>query len=599
MYKFILLLLMVCIFSSAAYAQAPIPAGPLAGKTVKPLDVEVVSDWLAQAFKKVPITNKDSYVLDKYFIKVSHPEKFNLVVESQDNLRFVSEAVFEKDLPAVISLRCGMSNEYILNDFNDAEMKRYQKILMFAYNDYKELYSETLQINGLAAMRTLWTFKYHFKEEKKDAKKDEKKGESKEEVQKEESVLMVGSLIHLYYLNFRYQFYYEVPASQYYRFRSVYADVVKNSKIRRYKEEDKKVLQNAFKYLAEKKFKEAYKEFEVALKNTPEFYPAIEGKYYSYLSAGKDKEALALLESSQKKFPNIDNFFLKEFDYYKAAKDEENLNKVLKKVFESSLRSPLFYTEAAFYLATKPQVKDKLINALLNHANNIDPLNSMAWVNTAKYFLLKQEFALAEAFYRQVLKLEPATKEIWIYLSEVYQKMPGGSKKAVDALRKLAYLYAEDVDALTLLANALVKDGQVKEAVLVFNKVFSIDPDYIPALSTVGLNMYQMQDYKNALSCFENIHRQKPEDYHVMNYLGMCYYFTGDINKAKALFDKMIAMSPKIDFGYMGLALVNSKQDKLDDALKCLDKVLSLNPDNRYARQMRATVIRDQHNKKK
>ncbi len=597
--KKIILLSLLLAFSITLIlqAQAPLPVGPVKKKVVKALDVKAVSEWLANAFRKVAIVNKKSYKMSKYFSKVKHPEKFNVILNSQDNLRFASVKTFEKDLPAILALRCSMSPDFIKNDFNDDEMKRYVKILRFVYTDYKELYSETLRINGLEAMRTLWTFRYEFKEKKEPGKDDVK--DLKGKIKKPDSVLMVGSMINLYFLNFRYQFLYEVPAKQYYKFRDTFERFVKDTKIRKFGDEDKKFLKNAFKLLAEKKFKKAFTAFEKAVKSNPDFYPALEGKYYSYLGAGKEKDALELLQKCQKKFPDIDNFYLKEFDYYKARKDGESINKLLKKVFESDLRSSLFYTEAAFYLATKPQVKEKLIKALLNLANNIDPLNSMSWTNTAKYFMLKGKYTLAEAFLKQVLKLEPTNKALWIHMSEVYLKIPGMKKKSIDALRKLAYLYSEDVDSLTLLANALVKDNQVKVAVQIFNKVFSLDPDYIPALTTVGLNMYQMKDYKNALNCFENIHKQHPEDFHVMNYTGMCYYFLGKDDKAKKMFNMMIKQKPDIDFGYMGLGLLYARQEKPEKAKKCFDKVLELNPSNRYASQMKATVVRNNFNKKK
>ncbi|MCK5683852.1 tetratricopeptide repeat protein [bacterium] len=597
MKKIILITLLLAFsISVVLQAQAPLPVGPVKKKEVKKLDVKAVSEWLAKAFRKVPVINKKVYNMPKYFAKVKHPEKFNVILRSQDNLRFVSNKTFEKDLPAVLALRCSMSSDYIKNDYNDDELKRYIKILQFVYSDYKELYSETIKINGLDAMRTLWTFKYTFDKKKDNGKTDGKeiKGKKKEV----DSVLMVGAMINVYFLNFRYQFLYEVPAKQYYKFRGTFQKFVKNTKIKKFGDADKNKLKDAFKLLAEKKFKKAFTAFEKAVKSNPDFYPALEGKYYSYLGAGKEKEGLALLQKSQEKFPAIDNFYLKEFDYYKARKDENSINKLLKKVFESDLNSSLFYTEAAFYLATKPQVKEKLIKALLNLANNKDPLNSMAWSNTAKYFMLKGKYIVAEAFLSQVLKLDPTNKALWIHISEVYLKIPGMKKKSIEALRKLAYLYSEDVDSLTLLANALVKDNQIKVAVQIFNKVFSLDPDYIPALTTVGLNMYQMKDYKNALNCFENIHKQRPEDFHVMNYAGMCYYFLGNDEKAKKMFNKMIKQKPDIDFGYMGLGLLYSRQEKLKKAIKCFDKVLELNPNNRYASQMKATVVRNKFNKK-
>ena len=103
----------------------------------------------------------------------------------------------------------------------------------------------------------------------------------------------------------------------------------------------------------------------------------------------------------------------------------------------------------------------------------------------------------------------------------------------------------------SLSGKTLFAKGQYQEAILEFEKVISVDPNFTPAY----------------------------------NYLGKSYAILGEFNKAQNCFQQVIDLAPAIDAGYLNMGLLLELKGESSGALSYFEKALSLNSKNARAKE--------------
>jgi len=97
-----------------------------------------------------------------------------------------------------------------------------------------------------------------------------------------------------------------------------------------------------------------------------------------------------------------------------------------------------------------------------------------------------------------------------------------------------------------------------KDAILFFEKSYSLEPDNSVAGINLGLSYRRAGDDERAKMCFEGV-LKKGFNPTAANEIGLIYYEKGDYNKAREIFEEIIRRSPSFPSAYYNLGLVYLK----------------------------------------
>ncbi|NIA23867.1 MAG: tetratricopeptide repeat protein [Proteobacteria bacterium] len=152
--------------------------------------------------------------------------------------------------------------------------------------------------------------------------------------------------------------------------------------------------------------------------------------------------------------------------------------------------------------------------------------------------------------------------------------------KAIQVLKKTVNLAPDEIEAKNLLTWALMKKGQLDDAMIIAQKVIMKIPDDPIAHTNMGYIMYKKENYGEAIEYLSDvIHQNKNKKAIIYStyYLGLIYMDRGMYNDAIEHFRKTLEMSPNLYEAYYNLGLTFEMMGNKDLAIKALKKCFSLN----------------------
>jgi len=178
-------------------------------------------------------------------------------------------------------------------------------------------------------------------------------------------------------------------------------------------------------------------------------------------------------------------------------------------------------------------------------------------ISVARTAVETQEFSLALNLFDEVLASEPARLES---ISEFYVRALNGQA-----------------------ANLVESDSEQAKTMLL--KALDLDPNNIPCLTQLGLIYFEQKDYQNAIVTFQKVAAIKPEFAHAYFNLGYLYWATEDYAQAKDMFQRVIELKPEfLDEAFFNLAMIQNKLGEQGQCIKNLEQAIAVNPDNESAR---------------
>jgi len=187
-------------------------------------------------------------------------------------------------------------------------------------------------------------------------------------------------------------------------------------------------------------------------------------------------------------------------------------------------------------------------------------------INAGNAALQADKYADARASYEQALALlDPAKPEhapvyvaVLRAIASTHYREAGQAKskeakaKAMDqsiaTLKKALEVKPDDPDTLQLLVNVLVDAGRETEAQTYLAKLpqgAKLDPE---RLINVGIKFYNTKQIDKALEEFNRVITDNPELAEAYYYRGLVYLNKGKVPEAKADFQKLLALDPKNKF---------------------------------------------------
>src|SRR5262249_48097181 len=134
-----------------------------------------------------------------------------------------------------------------------------------------------------------------------------------------------------------------------------------------------------------------------------------------------------------------------------------------------------------------------------------------------------------------------------------------------------------------------VRDNQVDKGQIVIDRILR-NGDSAEARLLLGTTKLSAQEYPAALADLAKAVKLNPKLPDVWAYYGQALLRTGDAPGATEAFRKELEANPNDFTSNLQLAVLLKEDDKLDDALKCLERALLVRPADLGARYQLATL---------
>lgn len=143
----------------------------------------------------------------------------------------------------------------------------------------------------------------------------------------------------------------------------------------------------------------------------------------------------------------------------------------------------------------------------------------------------------------------------------------------LNKMNKYKFIYNEGVDALS--------KEDYKYAEKCFRDVFSVKPNMADNLYNLGYTYFQLHKFELALKYFSLALEQNPEDVDTAYNVGLMNYLLKDNKETIKYFTKALGLSnEKDEQTILSIGIVYSELQDYDSAIKTLEKLIELYPNN-------------------
>lgn len=378
---------------------------------------------------------------------------------------------------------------------------------------------------------------------------------------------------------------------------------------------ESKVLQKI--RLSEKEFKDKNWEdaFQYAIEATDlndKYIPAKILLAKIQVKRGFYESALKTLEELKKDFSfnkNINyNWALGLINSYKLDKAKAEISNLSQSEFR---QTPEYLNLLSRYYLKINEVNLGL--KYLNDATKLDPLNDDNFYLLGEYFLKYRKYNEAQLYLSQAIELDPDNvdyRALWArilyelegadtaigYLRDILEKFPDSPKVIGDIAMyyfksgqlKEYEIYKEKIESSSKkdqgLYEFLIESAKLNEnsedVILNSKELIKLNPGDLEARETLGIYYLKMNNIKDAEDMFMDI-RSRLSTYPKVNYyLAKIYMKSGKDEKAMEVAEEEIKNNPTREEGYYIKAEVLTKRKNYIDAMRNLEKAITLNSKN-------------------
>ncbi len=221
---------------------------------------------------------------------------------------------------------------------------------------------------------------------------------------------------------------------------------------------------------------------------------------------------------------------------------------------------------------------------MLKKVINMDPDLAKAHKDLGIIYLNKRLFNYAEDEFKTALKLAPNDFEI-IFEYGNYLYSVSKNSEADRYYGEALELDPKNVIALTFMALNKLVLNQLDEAKKYIMKAIEYEPNHEYVQFCVGRICYARKEYEEAKKYLIRAVEQNP-DIETQNTLALTYYELGDYNQALNIFKNIDSKKPNSISVLMSMAKCYEALKDNDNALKVLDKVVDIFPEDEDAHEM-------------
>jgi tetratricopeptide (TPR) repeat protein len=211
--------------------------------------------------------------------------------------------------------------------------------------------------------------------------------------------------------------------------------------------------------------------------------------------------------------------------------------------------------------------KEGKINAVydaLDVLSEEHPDQAVIYFMQSLFAIQKKDKNLAEIKIRQALKIKPDWDKALIFQAQI-AVFSGELSKAKTLLKEASLKYPGNNKINKTLAQVLIKSENYEEAIEVYKKVISVEPNDLESQFAVGLVYLQLNQDDQAEDIFKKLLDQPEWQYQAMFYLGKIEEKHGHMKKALVWFDKVTDGPFVFDASISAISLLE-KDKQLNEA---------------------------------
>ncbi len=218
---------------------------------------------------------------------------------------------------------------------------------------------------------------------------------------------------------------------------------------------------------------------------------------------------------------------------------------------------------------------------LFNRALSLDARAIDPRFNLAKVYLQKKNPDKAKSYLRELIGIK-ADEIPAYYLLAGIETRQGNLESALDTYRDLLAVDEKQLQALYMSGILQMDLGEMDAAHVTVDKLSRLFPDRAEGSRLKGMLFYRQEKFEEARVTLENSIQAEP---HILSFffLGLSYYGLNQYELALNQFQKALDLSPEFERARVLVAMTLLKQQRLDDAIMEIGKVLRGNPNNAYA----------------
>jgi anaphase-promoting complex subunit 3 len=232
----------------------------------------------------------------------------------------------------------------------------------------------------------------------------------------------------------------------------------------------------------------------------------------------------------------------------------------------------------------------------LQLAHQTCPQDQSISLELIRTYLDARWFPAAESEAKSFLAQHPRSEPGQFFLAYSYF-MQQKFQYAGQTLQKLLAQDGKNPDALKLMGLTLFFYKEYVLAEKALNAALELRPQDDEALYYLGRVYYTQNNFPPAIKAFNDLISRNSRNYRAYNNLALCYQAVGKIDEADKAFTKaeQIAsqVNPSDDWPYANHADMLAAQGRPDEALRCIQKALQINPRSARNQYILAKVLID------
>ena len=288
------------------------------------------------------------------------------------------------------------------------------------------------------------------------------------------------------------------------------------------------------------------------------------------------------------------HFFLAQ--YYSAMKDEEQALDHVRQAVALSAQNSTYAETLAQMLISREEYAEatKVVERLYQSDRSRDELLELLF----QLYQQQDDYKQAISVLERIEQNDGKSERLSIAKSEIYSRQ-GNNKAALAEIEALSKQYPNDMSYLALYADRLLMNGKDRQALSIYNRILSEEPNNSRVLLSLRNYHLSKQDTVEAGKFTDQILLNPDASttdkiYVLRQEIGTSEAAAGDSTRILSLFRKTLDRHPNADIdillaGYMGM-----KNMPRDSIARVLKDILALQPDNAAARLQLVSFLWDQ-----
>ena len=199
------------------------------------------------------------------------------------------------------------------------------------------------------------------------------------------------------------------------------------------------------------------------------------------------------------------------------------------------------------------------------------------------------ELDLALGEYDRTLQIDPKATVIYRQRAELHLKM-GNPERALEDTQAYVHGHPDDVDALLLLSNIYLLNGQRQAARLVLEKILERHPDHEETLQSLA-TLEMTDNPLRAREVLERLVGVDPASVDGLYHLGLLYQREGETDKSREMFERAVEADPDALPSLFVLGQLSEKEGDIPSAISYYERALEEMPEN-FALRMQIVMLR-------